>query len=227
MQPRALVFQATPQPVALDDYSQWWIWTLGANWRHPEGPQSEIKDRMGHPVVHMAWEDAQAYCAWAKKRLPTEAEWEWAARAGQSGAIYPWGNEAINQSPLKANFWQGLFPYQNTEEDGHLSTAPVRSFSPNAYGVYDMAGNVWEWCHDWYHDRFYQQAEASKANTSGPAQRFQAGRALFHEKVIRGGSFLCNDDYCSGYRNARRMGAAVDTGWNHTGFRCTCTPGQE
>lgn len=219
LQPGALVFQATDGPVPLDNVGQWWQWTIGANWRHPEGPGSSIEGRMDHPVVQIAWEDAEAYARWAGKRLPTEAEWEWAARGGKEGAVYPWGNEPVGEGAPKANYWEGFFPYENTEADGYFLTAPVGSYEPNGYGLYDMAGNVWEWCSDWYDYDFYKKPAARQANAESqrawnPMQPYQA------EKVLRGGSFLCNDSYCSGYRNARRMSSSPDTGLNHTGFRC-------
>ena len=220
LQPGALVFQATNQPVNLNDYSQWWRWTIGANWRHPEGPDSNIKDRMDHPVVQVCWEDAQAYAKWAGKRLPTEAEWEWAARGGLENMVYPWGNEALNEGQTKANFWQGMFPYDNELRDGHYLTAPVGTYAPNGYGLHDMAGNIWEWCSDWFDFGFYQQPEAVQANTDGPNRSYNPNMPYQQEKVVRGGSFLCNESYCSGYRNARRMGSTTDTGLNHTGFRC-------
>lgn len=220
LRPGSLVFQATATPVPLDNPARWWIWVIDANWQHPEGPGSSIEDRMDHPVVHIAWEDAAAYAAWAGKRLPTEAEWEWAARGGLKNQIYPWGNEDVNKGKVKANFWQGIFPFQNEEKDGYFGTAPVKSFIPNDYGLYDMAGNVWEWCSDWYRYDFYQSPQAQVANTSGPQESFNPDMPFQQEKVMRGGSFLCNDDYCSGYRNARRMKTSPDSGASHIGFRC-------
>lgn len=218
----ALVFQATETPVNLQDYTQWWKWTIGADWKHPEGPESTIENKMNHPVVHISWEDAKAYATWAGKRLPTEAEWEWAASGGDHNAKYPWGNEPIEEATGKANFWQGHFPYQNYEMDGYYGTAPVKSFAPNAFGLYDMAGNVWEWCEDKYNvNRYGADAEKGLKENPKGAKQYNDPREPYAQKhVIRGGSFLCNDDYCSGYRVSRRMSSSKDSGFNHTGFRC-------
>ncbi len=218
--PGALVFSKTSGPVPLDNIGQWWSWTPGANWMHPSGPASDIKKIMDHPVVQISWDDANAYCNWAGKRLPTEAEWEWAARGGIKDNIYPWGNEDVEKEAPRANFFQGLFPFENTLKDGFETTSPVKSFAPNGYGLYDMAGNVWEWCSDWFDFEYYQKKTNTSQRDTGPQFAFNPNMPYQQEKVVRGGSFLCNESYCSGYRNARRMGSTVDTGLNHTGCRC-------
>jgi len=222
LQAGSLIFQKTSREVSLQDYSQWWKWTIGANWRHPEGPGSFIENRMNHPVVHIAWEDANAFAKWAGKRLPTEAEWEWAASGGDATSKYPWGSESIEEAQNKANFWQGVFPMQNLELDGYFGTAPVGSFPQNKFGLYDMAGNVWEWCQDKYDIQSYaKDAQAGTVNDPSGSDRYYDPREPNAPKhVIRGGSFLCNDSYCSGYRVSRRMSSSRDSGFNHTGFRC-------
>jgi formylglycine-generating enzyme len=197
----SLVFTPTAHAVSLNDVSQWWTWTRGADWKHPQGPGSSIQGKDNHPVVHISWYDAVAYCKWAGKRLPSEAEWEYAAKGGSKSNIYPWGNEDPESGKAKANTWQGAFPYQNKVSDAYYRTSPVRSFAANAYGLYDMAGNVWEWCRDWNDGNVDAQAQAA-------------------EKAVRGGSFLCNASYCKGYRVSARMKTSMDTGLEHTGFRC-------
>jgi formylglycine-generating enzyme len=218
--PGSLVFTPTTQAVPLNNPGYWWRWTIGANWQHPTGPNSSISEIMDHPVTQIAYDDAIAYCTWAQKRLPTEAEWEWAARGGKNNMVYPWGNDELDENQPPANFYQGLFPYHNTLKDGFDLTSPVKTYKPNGYGLYDMAGNVWEWCNDWFDFEYYKSKTATDPLNKGPQKSYNPSMPYQQERVIRGGSFLCNESYCSGYRNARRMGSTADTGLNHTGFRC-------
>lgn len=218
----SLVFVPSIGPVDLNDYSQWWQFVRGADWRHPSGPHSSLEGKENHPVVHISWDDAAAYAKWAGKRLPTEAEWEWAARGGLKDKIYPWGNESVNIAPYKTNSFQGKFPYLDEALDGFKSSSsPVKSFAPNGYGLYDMAGNVWEWCSDWYHHDYYKLLGKSVViNPKGPKNSMDPDEPSIPKRVMRGGSFLCNDGYCSSYRNAARMKSSPDSGLQHTGFRC-------
>jgi formylglycine-generating enzyme required for sulfatase activity len=224
----SLVFTSPDGPVTLDDFSQWWSWMPGANWRHPEGPDSTLAGRDNHPVAHVSWFDAMAYAKWAGKRLPTEAEWERAARAGLPRMDYCWGNNPPNDQHPQANIWQGEFPAKNTEIDGFSRTAPVKSFPPNGYGLYDMAGNLWEWCGDWYdrtlHERLAEQGVA--VNPTGPEQTIDPRQPFTTLRVQKGGSFLCHESYCLRYRPSARHGGAPDTGMSHVGFRCVVTPEQ-
>lgn len=238
LQPGSLVFTPPKSPVDLRAYEQWWSWTHGADWRHPEGPSSNIDGKGNHPVVHIAYEDAVAYCKWSGKSLPTEAQWEFAARGGLAHKVNTWGDEPID--PKRANIWQGSFPDKNTAEDGFPRAAPVKSFPPNGYGLYDTAGNVWEWCSDLYRpDTYARQLLAAGAtggpqgkspkdvvivNPAGPDKSYDPRNPHAPEtRVHRGGSFLCNDSYCASYRPSARMACSPDTGMQHLGFRCVIT----
>ncbi len=227
----SLVFTMTPGPVDLRHLSQWWTWTPGASWRHPEGPRSSIDDRLDHPVVHVAFEDAASYAAWAGEELPTEAEWEYAARGGADGRAFVWGDDAVPGGRYLANFWQGDFPWRNSEADGFTGTSPVGSFPPNDFGLYDMAGNVWEWTTDWYSSRHPDDADKPccvPSNPRGPdvEASYDPNQPQFRipRKVIKGGSFLCADNYCQRYRPAARRPQMIDTGMSHIGFRTIRRP---
>ena len=224
--PGSLVFTMTPGPVDLRHLSQWWTWTPGACWHRPEGPGSSTEERLDHPVVHVAYEDAEAYANWAGHRLPTEAEWEFAARGGADGDAFVWGDQAVPDGEYIANFWQGDFPWRNSEADGFTGAAPVGSFPANGYGLFDMAGNVWEWTSDWYADAHPVDADKPccvPANPRGPdiESSYDPSQPQFTipRKVIKGGSFLCADNYCQRYRPAARRPQMVDTGMSHVGFR--------
>jgi formylglycine-generating enzyme required for sulfatase activity len=216
--PGSLVFRKTTGPVQLDDLRNWWEYVPGASWRRPRGPGTTINGRDRHPVVHVAYEDAAAYADWAGKQLPTEAEWEFAARGGIDGAIFAWGNEHFpNRKPM-ANTWQGEFPWQNLKTDGFERTSPVGVFPPNGYGLYDMCGNVWEWTSDWFSRR-------DSTETQSPCCAGGEPGAHIPRRVIKGGSHLCAPNYCLRYRPAARQGEAIDTSTGHIGFRCIVRPG--
>ena len=227
--PGSLVFRTTDGPVDTRDYRNWWTWTPGACWRHPEGPGSTVADRKDHPVVQVAFEDAEAYAAWAGKALPTEAEWEFAARGGLEGAEFAWGDELTPGGAHRANTWQGPFPWRNFAADGFAGTCPVRSYPPNGFGLFEVCGNVWEWTVDWWaaghpHTDPAKLGCCSPAKPRGPAMESSFDPAQpavrIPRKVVKGGSFLCAPSYCRRYRPAARHAQMVDTGMSHIGFRC-------
>jgi formylglycine-generating enzyme required for sulfatase activity len=218
----SIVFTPPEGEVALDNHHVWWRYVPGANWRHPEGPQSTTQGREDHPVVHVCYEDAVAYARWAGKRLPTEAEWEFAARGGLDRKRYTWGHELTPDGKWQTNIWQGRFPHENALADGFRATAPAASFPPNGYGLYDMAGNVWEWCADWYRPDYYKESPAR--NPQGPDSSFDPLEPGTPKRVQRGGSFLCSDLYCIRYLPGARGKGAVDSGASHVGFRCVQSP---
>ena len=229
--PGSLVFHQPAEVRDTRDYSQWWVWTSGASWRHPEGPKSSIENRMDHPVVHVAWDDARAYAQWVGGDLPTESQWEYAARGGISDMPFIWGNEQVDSS--RANIWEGVFPTRNDKGDGFVRTAPVGSYPANGYGLYDMAGNVWEWCLDQYRaDEYTRRSmglgeEEAVKNPQGP-QETDDRRNLYAPvtRIQRGGSFLCHPSYCSSYRPSARMSTTPDSAMSHAGFRIVMTPEQ-
>ncbi len=217
----SVVFTPPKESVPLNDHMQWWAYVKGADWRHPDGAGSSIKGREKHPVLHIAYEDALAFAKWAGKRLPTEAEFEWAARGGLDRKKYTWGDEFKSDGKFRANSFQGEFPEKNTVEDGFVSTAPVGTFEPNAFGLFDMAGNVWEWCSDWYRDDYYATlaAKGVAENPAGPSDSRDPTEPGVAKRVMKGGSYLCTDEYCSRYMPGGRGKGAPDTGTNHLGFR--------
>jgi formylglycine-generating enzyme required for sulfatase activity len=218
----SVVFAPPDHPVSLNNYFQWWTYIPGANWRHPVGPKSSIGGKGDYPVVQIAYEDAEAYAKWAGKRLPTEAEWEFAARGGLAGKPYVWGDSFRPDGKWMANTHQGHFPDRDTGEDGYVGIAPVAKYLPNGYGLFDMAGNVWQWTSDWYRPDYYQQlADVGTArNPQGPDSAYDPAEPGHQKKVQRGGSFLCTDQYCSRYMVGTRGKGDIDTGTNHLGFRC-------
>jgi formylglycine-generating enzyme required for sulfatase activity len=223
----SVVFSAPDHPVSLDNHFQWWSYVKRANWRHPIGPDSSIAGKGTFPVVHVAYEDALAYATWAGKRLPTEAEWEFAARGGLTGQVYPWGNEFRRKGQWMANSHQGHFPDHDAGADHFMGIAPVAQFPPNGYGLHDVSGNVWEWVSDWYRPDYYAQLAAAGGitrNPQGPASPFDPSEPGERKRVHRGGSFLCTDQYCSRYMVGTRGKGEVSTGANHLGFRGVISP---
>jgi formylglycine-generating enzyme len=234
LKPGALVFRKTASPVDLRDIRNWWSYVPGASWRHPEGPDSDIGGRRDHPVVHVAFEDAEAYARWAGKALPTEAEWEFASRGGLDGATYCWGEDFTPGGHIMTNTWQGAFPWQNLALDGFERTSPVGAFPANGYGLHDMAGNVWEWTSDWYAARHPEEAGKPccvPLNPRGPARDGSYDTAQpairIPRKVVKGGSFLCAPSYCHRYRPAARQPQMADSAMSHIGFRCIFRKGSE
>jgi len=226
LQPGSLIFNRDVKEVAsMGNYFQWWTWKLGANWKHPGGPDTDIIGKENFPVVHIAYEDAVAYCEWANRRLPTEAQWESAAQASNTDNIFTWGND-IDVLNDNANTWQGVFPIKNEPEDGYAFVAKVESFPPNEYGIYDMLGNVWELTSDWFNEHYYESLDTSETinNPVGASESYSSSNPYQKEKIIKGGSFLCNASYCASFRISARMGMAIDSGSDHVGFRTVALP---
>jgi formylglycine-generating enzyme len=223
----SVVFSPPAQPVPLNNHFQWWSYVNGANWRHPLGPESSIAGKEKLPVVHVAYEDAEAYAAWAGRRLPSEAEWEFAARGGLSGQLYPWGNDFTREGQWMANSHQGHFPDHDSGADTFVGIAPVAQFPANGYGLYDVGGNVWEWVTDWYRPDYYAQLTSGIArNPQGPDTSYDPEEPRERKRVMRGGSFLCTDQYCSRYMVGTRGKGDINTGTNHLGFRTVVSPRQ-
>lgn len=232
--PGSMVFRKTPGPVDLKNYVNWWAWVPGTSWRRPFGPHSSIDGMEQHPVVHVAYEDATCYATWAGKELPTEAEWERAARGGLERKGFTWGDEELPNGKAMANYWQGEFPWQNKTLDGFEGTSPVGTFPPNGYGLFDMAGNVWEWTSDWYVHRHLDGivksccGPAINPRIASPHMSYDPRQPQFHipRKVVKGGSYLCAPNYCLRYRPAARQPQMIDTSMSHIGFRCIIRAGE-
>ena len=221
--PGSMVFSPPTEPVGTDDFRRWWKYVPGACWKHPEGPKSSVEGKDDHPVVHVSWHDAAAYAKWAGKRLPTEAEWEFAARGGLKGKRYPWGDEKPTDDEPRCNIWKGTFPHLDLKPEGRRRTLPVKSFAPNDYGLYDMAGNAWEWCADWYRPDEYARRKLAGGvadDPTGPRASLDPEHGSAPRRVTRGGSFLCHVSHCESYRPGARRGTDPDTSMSHIGFRC-------
>ncbi len=216
----SIVFKQPKSKVDMRNYFNWWELKKGADWRHPTGPESDLMGREKHPVVHVTFKDAKSYCQWAGKEMPTEAQFEYAARGGFDKKKYAWGDQPKHFTELLANVWQGKFPYTNENKDGFLETSPVGNFPANGYGLYDMSGNVWEWVSDWYHPNYYKVSP--KKNPTGVTRKhsFDPNEPGVPKRIVKGGSFLCSENYCTGYRPSARMATDPRSSSNHNGFRC-------
>ena len=226
LQPGSLVFNKNVDAVVtMNTYFQWWTWKIGANWRHPSGPNSTIEGKDNYPVVHIAYEDALAYCKWANRRLPTEAQWESAAQGTNENMIFTWGND-FKMLNSNANTWQGVFPTKNDSKDGFEYISPVKSYPPNSIGIFDMTGNVWELTADLFNSNYYNQLELSKPiiNPTGAKKSFSPSNPFQKEYIIKGGSYLCHESYCASFRISARMGTSYDSGSDHVGFRTVASP---
>ena len=226
--PGSAVFSATSTPVPLDNPLRWWRYTPGASWNHPQGPGSSIRGKENHPVVHVSFEDVAAFAKWARKRLPTEAEFEFAARGGLDRNLYPWGNDLKPQNKLVANTWQGRFPAADSREDGYDGTSPVEAFPANRFGLHDVGGNVWQWCADWYRPDYYAAlAKAGEVtrNPQGPADSLDPQEPGVAKRVLKGGSYLCTDQYCARYLVGSRGKSEVTSGASNLGFRLVRSAG--
>ncbi|MHB0756594.1 formylglycine-generating enzyme family protein [Polaribacter sp. M15] len=226
LQPGSLIFNKNVNAVVnMNNYQQWWTWKIGADWKHPSGPDSSIEGKDNYPVVHIALEDALAYCKWANRRLPTEAEWEAAAQGNNSNTIFTWGNDASILN-ANANTWQGVFPTKNESKDGFEFISSVKSYPPNSIGIYDMLGNVWELTSDLFNVNHYQELDTSQPllNPQGSEKSYSPSNPYQVEHVMKGGSFLCHDSYCASFRISAKMGVAIDSGSDHMGFRTVATP---
>ena len=225
LQPGSLIFNKNVNAVVnMNNYFQWWTWKIGANWKHPEGPNSSLEEKENFPVVHIAYEDALAYCKWANRRLPTEAEWESAAQGTSVNAIFTWGND-VELLTENANTWQGSFPVKNESIDGFKLIAPIKSYDPNSNNIYDMLGNVWELTSDLFNINYYSELDVSKniINPTGAKTSFNPENPYQKEHVIKGGSFLCHESYCASFRISARMGTSFDSSSDHVGFRTVAT----